>query len=163
MARTSVIADLDHAVAEYTRLRDAGCDFAAVAWYEEATQYADRLGMSLSVEVPSSAVLEHARSAIAEQVKTHRDIMSRRVKFEYEEIILLLTICINLDLVLVGLKRFGFTADREAKEVASLEEDMTWLCNSKENRAAFRSAVMQIRRASHLESRWLELPMRLVR
>jgi hypothetical protein len=157
-----VECEIERCLAEYRRLMDGRGDalqtLSALARYGEAAQWlallpgtqCDRWQNRLP-PMPSDQSLSAAIRGLSERLGQSRHTLSCGERFEYEELLLLLTHAIDIELVHHLLRGDDLTAD----VLAGLELDFAQIRTSKENERAYEEATAQLRRTYRLPSRFL--------
>jgi hypothetical protein len=161
-----VAAEIKRCFDEYRHLADGAGDtlqtFSAVARYAEADRWlellpSDARGDHRQADLPprpGPAALSEAASGLSERIAQNLETLSYGTRFQYEEILLLLTHAIEIELVYNFLRD---VIDVSACEnaLADLEAGLVQVRSSKESAAACDSAVNQIQRKHRLPSRLL--------
>ena len=147
---------LEKLLPEYERL-SSGAPFSALVRLGEVLAVADE-------ELPgaTAAVRDHATPAVVEAAAIEAVGIRRRAlrvlsigtKFTWEELVLLLTMRIELELASSVMALFGI--DTSAFDLGTLDAELRVVALSNENRARFASALATIRRnwAVPIVDRW---------
>lgn len=163
-------ADLERALeerwAEYEQLRDSGETHSALVRLAEVENCLEHQAVRRSVTrkwesmlrdaALSSQDVELALAGIVAAVKRLRRMLNVGTRFVYEELMLAITMRVELDLLVDFLARRGF-ADVAGPEILALDEDLIEIAHSKKHRSAFSSAQAAARRnwGIPLQTRWL--------
>lgn len=150
---------------EYARLavgRDTLQLFSAVARYAEAERWLElvvddeshRRGREL-VPRPGSSILAGAAHGLLERIDQNLATLSIGDQFIYEELVLLLTHAIDIELVCEVLERTAMLPPRVPDSLTAMRRELRELAQSRRSRRDFSSAVAQLRRTFKLRSEWL--------
>jgi hypothetical protein len=151
-------AVLKEVLPEYQRLSASGDALSAVAKLGEVLAVADkeeshRARVAVRSHVTADLV-EHA-AAEAVRVRGHAlHVLSIGSEFVWDELVLLLTMRMQLELASLVMDSFGI--DTSAFDLATVDVELREVASSKQNRARFVSALATIRRNwdIQIEDKW---------
>lgn len=154
---------------EYERLRDVGETYAALLRISELENCLEKVfsreGMyrdwRAAIRETHLSAREIARVRAGAKATANRlwKIVSTGTDFVYEELVLLLTLRVQLELVLEFLARRNITCIASDR-VAPTDEEISAIASSRRHRAAFSDAQIAVARhwGLPLRARWLLTP-----
>lgn len=159
------LREVEKCLDEYSRLA-AGSDalqlLSAIARYGEAERWLEqvlddalRRQCQDRLPVPELPTLAGAARGLVERIEQNLETLSIGSRFEYEELVLLLTHAVDIELACEVLERRAMLPPNVQASLAALKEGLRTLADSRESRQPYLSAIAQIRRVHKLRSDWL--------
>ena len=139
---------LQDVLPEYERLASFGLSFDAISKLGEVLAVADES----EVHAAKATVRNHVTAAMAEAAVPEAIAVRSRVlrvlsigtEFQWEELVLVLTLRVQLDLALAVMDLFG--VDATSFDLTTLDSDLREVALSKQNRRYFMTALATMRR-----------------